>query len=77
MNLQDFIEKFAGEFYETDAAEFTADCEFKALEEWESLTALTIIAMIDRDYAVTVTGADIRAAETIEDLYNRVVELKG
>ena len=77
MDIKDFVNNMAEQFYDTDASEFTPDTEFKALEEWESLTALTVIAMIDKEYGVTVSGKDIREAETIEDLFNRVQELKG
>lgn len=69
MELKDFIEKFAEQFDETDASEFKADTEFKALDEWSSLSALSIIAMIDDEYDVTIKGDDIRNSETIEDLF--------
>ena len=72
MELTDFIEKFAEQFDETDASEFKADTEFKALDEWSSLSALSIIAMIDDEYDVTIKGDDIRNSETIEDLFNLV-----
>ena len=72
MELNDFIEKFAEQFGETDASEFKADTEFKALDEWSSLSALSIIAMIDDEYDVTIKGDDIRNSETIEDLFNLV-----
>ena len=72
MELNDFIEKFAEQFDETDASEFMADTEFKALDEWSSLSALSIIAMIDDEYDVTIKGDDIRNSETIEDLFNLV-----
>lgn len=72
MELNDFIEKFAEQFDETDASEFKADTEFKALDEWSSLSALSIIAMIDDEYDVTIKGDDIRNSETIEDLFNLV-----
>lgn len=72
MELNDFIEKFAEQFDETDASEFKADTEFKALDEWSSLMALSIIAMVDDEYDITLKGDDIRAAETIEDLFNTV-----
>ena len=72
MELKDFIEKFAEQFDETDASGFKADTEFKALDEWSSLMALSIIAMVDDEYDVTLKGDDIRAAETIEDLFNTV-----
>lgn len=72
MELKDFIEKFAEQFDDTDASEFKADTEFKALDEWSSLTALSIIAMVDEEYDITIKGDDIRNAETIEDLFNAV-----
>lgn len=72
MELNEFIEKFAEQFDETDASEFKADTEFKALDEWSSLFALSIIAMVDDEYDVTLKGDDIRSSETIEDLFNIV-----
>lgn len=77
MDLNEFVKNVAEQFYDMDAEEFAPDTEFKALEEWESLTALTLIAMVDREYGVTLSGKDIREAETIDDLFNRVVELKA
>ena len=72
MDINAFVEKFAAQFEETDAGEFKADTEFKALDEWSSLSALSIIAMVDDEYGVTVKGEDIRKSETIEDLFNVV-----
>lgn len=72
MELNDFIEKFAEQFDETDAAEFTASTEFKKMDEWSSLMALSIIAMVDEEYDVTIKGDDIRNSVTIEDLFNAV-----
>lgn len=72
MELKEFIENFAAQFDETEASEFTAATVFKELEEWSSLTALSIIAMVDEEYDVTLKGEDIRNAVTIEDLYNTV-----
>lgn len=72
MELQEFIQNIADQFDETDASEFKVDTEFKALEEWSSLSALSIIAMVDDEYNVTLKGDDIKNAETIEDLFNIV-----
>ena len=76
MELKDFIENFAAQFDDTDASEFNAGTEFKALDEWSSLTALSIIAMVDEEYDITIKGDDIRNSETIEDLFN-VVKAKA
>ena len=72
MNIQDFVENFSAQFDDTDASVFTADTRFKELDEWSSLTALSIIAMIDDEYDVIIKGNDILKFDTIQDLYNIV-----
>lgn len=72
MSLQDFILNFADQFDETDASEFKVDTHFQELEEWSSLTAMSIIAFIKTEYNKTITGKETRSCETIEDLYNLV-----
>ena len=73
MNIKDFIQNFADQFDETDASEIQATTNFRNLEEWSSLIALSIIAMVDEEYDVTLKGDDIKNANTVEDLYNTVV----
>ncbi len=72
MEIQDFIVKFAEQFDETDVTEFVASTKFRELDEWSSLIALSIIAMVDEEYDVTLKGDDMRQAETIEELFNIV-----
>lgn len=72
MELKDFIENFVSQFDDTDASEFKPETRFHDLDEWSSLIALSIIAMVDEEYDVTLKGDDIRNAVTIEDLYNTV-----
>ncbi|MCX6235997.1 MAG: phosphopantetheine-binding protein [Bacteroidia bacterium] len=72
MELGDFIQNFADQFDDTDASTFTAETNFKQLEEWSSLMALSIISMIDEEYNVRMTGNDIRGTSTIGELFNIV-----
>ena len=72
MEIKEFIENFADQFDDTDASEITATTVFKDLDEWSSLTALSIIAMVDEEYDVTLKGDDIRNANTVDDLFNIV-----
>ena len=76
MSIQDFLKNFASQFDETDASLFTPSTVFKDLDEWSSLLALSIIAMVDEEYEVTLKGDDIRSANTIEDLYNIIKSKK-
>ncbi len=72
MEIKKFIENFAAQFEETDVEIFTAKTKFKDIEEWSSLTALSIIAMVDEEYEVKIKGDDIRNSQCIEDLFNIV-----
>lgn len=72
MELKDFIEKFAEQFDDTDASEIKAETVFKELDEWSSLIALSVIAMVDEEYDITIKGDDIRNSSTVEDLFNAV-----
>ena len=76
MELKEFIENFVEQFDDTDASEFKPETEFKALDEWSSLIALSVIAMVDEEYDVQLKGDDIRNSKTVEDLYNVVKSKK-
>lgn len=76
MELKEFIEKFAEQFEDTDANDIQGTTVFKELDEWSSLIALSVIAMVDEEYDVTIKGDDIRNANTVEDLFN-VVKAKA
>lgn len=76
MEINEFVKNFACQFDETDASVFEPTTEFKELDEWSSLIALSLIAMVDEEYDVTLKGEDIKNAKTIEDLF-KVVEAKA
>ncbi len=72
MEIKEFISKLAELFEDTDVSAFTAGIEFKKLDEWSSLMALSIIAMIDEEYEVGIKGEDIRSSSTVNDLFEIV-----
>jgi acyl carrier protein len=69
MELNEFVKHFAEQFDETPLDVFKSETVFKDLEEWGSLTALSIIAMVDEEMEIRITGADIRSSNSIEDLF--------
>ena len=72
MDLNTFVEKFCEQLENTDISTVNASTDYKALTEWDSLVALSVIAMIDEEFEVVITGSDIDGNTTIEDLYNTV-----
>ena len=76
MDLNSFISHFREQFdlIEDDVV-IAPDTEFRSLEDWDSLVALSVIAMADDEYNVELNGDDIRGATTVADLY-AIVERK-
>lgn len=72
MELNEFVQNFADLFDETDASLITAETRFRDLEEWSSLIGLSVIAMADDEYDVTLVGDDIRNSNTVEEIFNIV-----
>lgn len=72
MEIDNFIKDFAEQFDDTELSEINADTEFHELEEWGSLTAMGVIALVKAKYGKSITGKEIRDCETVEDLYNLV-----
>lgn len=72
MDIKEFIADFAEQFDDTEISELTPDCAFHDLDEWSSLIGMGLIAMVKTQYGKTITGAEIRLCETIEDLFNLI-----
>ena len=67
-----FLEKFRDQFDDTDPETIEMTTVYKDLDEWSSLIAFTVIAMVKVEYNKTVTGAELRHCNTVEDLYNLI-----
>ena len=72
MEIKDFIKNFADQFEDTPVSEFTKETVFHDLDEYSSLIGLSIMSMVDDEYGVTLSGNEMKAAVTIEDLFNTV-----
>lgn len=70
--MKEFVSNFAAQFDETEESVFTPETRFREIEEWSSLVALSVIAMVDEEYDVTLKGDNIKNSETIADIYNAV-----
>lgn len=70
MDIKEFTEKFVEVFDDAEDLNLTPDTYFKELDEYSSLTALSIIAFADENFDVAISGKDIREVETIQDLYD-------
>ena len=45
---------------------------FKEYDEWDSLSQLTLIAELDDQFGVTVTSAELKGINTLQELLDQV-----
>ncbi|HWY74256.1 MAG TPA: acyl carrier protein [Verrucomicrobiae bacterium] len=72
--MNEFLAKVArilevGEVKETD--------DLKAFPQWDSLTVLSVIAMLDADYGINLRAADFQQISTADDLWKLVQAKKA
>jgi acyl carrier protein len=57
--------------------DLTSDSELSEFENWDSLGILSVLAMIDSTYGVTITSAEIASLKTVGDLVAILKEKVG
>lgn len=72
MDLNKFVANFAEQFDDTEASEIKEDTVFHDLDEWSSLTGMSVIALAKTEYGKTITGSELRACVTVEDVFNLI-----
>lgn len=76
MEMKEFVVNFANQFDDTEMDVFAPETEFRALEEWSSLTGLAVLNMIAKKYDVKITPAELKSVETVEALFNLIQSKK-
>lgn len=66
-----FIELFK-DTLEIQEKEVDLNTKFRDLENWDSLSFLSVLAMIDDEYDVIIEGNDFRRLITVGDLLNEI-----
>lgn len=61
MEVNDFIQNFADQFDDLDSNVLIPETNFRELDEWSSMVALSVLAMIDDEYDVQLKAEEMRA----------------
>lgn len=72
MELKKFVADFAEQFDDTDPSEILSSTVFHDLEEWSSLVAMGVMAMVKTQYGKSVNGKEMRSCNTVEDLFHLI-----
>jgi len=71
--MNEFLKKIAEILEEDDVKETD---ELKAFAQWDSLSVLSVIAMLDANYGVNLRAADFEPVSTVGDLWSLVQSKK-
>lgn len=72
MDIKEFITLFAEQFDDVDVNEIHEDTAYQELDDWSSLTAMSLIAMAKTQFGKTITGREVRSCKTVGDLYRLI-----
>jgi len=68
MDVETFLREFA-EILEIPSSEITQATELASLKNWDSMTVLSFMALVDEKFGGEVNPDDIETAQTVGDLY--------
>ena len=65
--MNEFLKKMAAIL---EVAELKEADDLKSFPQWDSLTVLSVIAMLDASYGVNLRAAELEPVQTAADLWN-------
>ncbi len=74
MTVEEFTKSLEVEFEEVQPGTITPETTYRNIKGWSSMHALVIIAFVDANFDTILNGADLKSAETINDLYTIIQE---
>lgn len=75
MKIEEFISNFVDQFDEQPEV-VMPETKFHELNEWSSIIALSVMAMIDDEYDVQIKADDMRNSVTVQNLFDCVKSYK-
>jgi acyl carrier protein len=72
MDIKDFVIDFCNQIDESVDEKISPATCFREFEQWSSVNALDVLAMIDDKYGVDIDPDDLRKIDTIQELFDLV-----
>ncbi|MFN3588736.1 MAG: phosphopantetheine-binding protein [Spirosomataceae bacterium] len=69
MTLELVVDLVRNQFIDIDSESITADCQFKELESYDSLTGMAILSSIEDDFNIMIPVEEYRQLNTIQDIH--------
>lgn len=69
IDKEDLIKKIESEFETMEPGSLKPTTSFREINDWSSMHALILIAIVDSEYNVTLNGNDLQNLTTVNDLH--------
>ncbi|MCD8283663.1 MAG: acyl carrier protein [Opitutae bacterium] len=77
MTLDEFTRALSPLFPQTPPDAFSPETDFKKLPEWSSLLALSVIACVEDEFDILLSGDDISKSQTVRELFAAALSRKS
>lgn len=74
--LPTFINQFETSIDGIPPGSVSGETPLTSLAVWDSLALLSVLAMADMEYGVTLTGGEVRECKTVADIYQLILSKK-
>lgn len=71
--MKTFITNFAEQLLDQNGSDIIGETVFRDLDDWDSLTAMAVIAMIEDEYGVKINDDAFKKLKTVQDVYDYVM----
>lgn len=73
MELNDFLGRFKEQFVDAEEITLTADCKFRNIESYDSLTGMAILVMIKDKFNIDIPEEEYKNLHTVCQVYNYIL----
>jgi acyl carrier protein len=71
MDIDEFLERIKPELLDSGDS-ITAETRFRDLEEWDSLTGMSILVLLEESYGKNIPADIFKSCNTFEDIFNYI-----
>jgi acyl carrier protein len=72
MTITNFLVEFESCFQSIPSGLINSGTKFRELEYWDSLVALSVLAMIDTEYGIVLKADDLRMCNTPQAIFDLI-----
>jgi len=72
LEINSFIKQLEDTIEDLQPNSIKPEVDFKTLEQWDSLAMLSLLAMLDVEYNVTLTAEELNSCNNVRELYELV-----